>query len=185
MTRIDKWLWAARFFKTLGLAAEAIDGGKVEVNGDRAKRSRTLHVGDRVRIRLGPYEPFIPVHDNSRRPGRPTGAAPLGLAAAPAADGSIATSAGPLAVGGVWRIELGVDPQAPSGTYSARLAALSSTGGLATLDVKIVLWAALPERGAVEELSGATFDLERSVLAWLDGGRLKNGGRIPMEAVGR
>jgi ribosome-associated heat shock protein Hsp15 len=37
--RLDKWLWAARFYKTRALAAEAIDGGKVHVNGDRAKRS--------------------------------------------------------------------------------------------------------------------------------------------------
>ena len=52
--RLDKWLWAARFFKTRGLAAEAIKGGKVEINGARAKPSRTLQVGDRLRIRRGP-----------------------------------------------------------------------------------------------------------------------------------
>ncbi len=77
MTRLDKWLWAARFFKTRGLAAEAIDGGKVEVNGDRAKRSRTLQVGDRVRIRLGPYEHFITVDDTSDRRGSTIVAATL------------------------------------------------------------------------------------------------------------
>ena len=54
--RLDKWLWAARFFKTRSLAAEAIAGGKVQVNGDRAKRARPLQVGDEVRVRLGPYE---------------------------------------------------------------------------------------------------------------------------------
>ena len=43
--RLDKWLWAARFFKTRSLAAEAIAGGKVQVNGDRAKRARPLQVG--------------------------------------------------------------------------------------------------------------------------------------------
>jgi ribosome-associated heat shock protein Hsp15 len=54
--RLDKWLWAARFFKTRSLAADAIGGGKVQVNGDRAKRARPLQVGDEVRVRQGPYE---------------------------------------------------------------------------------------------------------------------------------
>jgi len=54
--RVDKWLWAARFFKTRSLAADAIDGGKVHVNGDRARRSRELRIGDTVLIRVGPYE---------------------------------------------------------------------------------------------------------------------------------
>ncbi len=54
--RLDKWLWAARFFKTRALAATAIDGGKVDVNGDRAKRSRLVQAGDQVRLRNGPME---------------------------------------------------------------------------------------------------------------------------------
>jgi ribosome-associated heat shock protein Hsp15 len=54
--RLDKWLWAARFFKTRSLAAKAVVGGKVQVNGHRAKRSSVLHTGDRVRIRKGPIE---------------------------------------------------------------------------------------------------------------------------------
>jgi len=54
--RLDKWLWAARFFKTRSLAAKAIIGGKVQVNGHRAKRASTLHVGDQVRVRKGPAE---------------------------------------------------------------------------------------------------------------------------------
>ena len=54
--RIDKWLWATRFFKTRALAVEAITGGKVQVNGTRAKRSKLIHAGDQVRIRRGPYE---------------------------------------------------------------------------------------------------------------------------------
>src|SRR6478672_8956944 len=55
-TRIDKWLWAARFFKTRSQATAAVSGGKVEVNGDAAKPARTVKVGDRVRLRLGPTE---------------------------------------------------------------------------------------------------------------------------------
>src|SRR5215469_5251789 len=54
--RIDKWLWAARFFKTRSLAAEAVDGGKVHVNGDRVKAARSLKPGDRLTIRRGPEE---------------------------------------------------------------------------------------------------------------------------------
>jgi ribosome-associated heat shock protein Hsp15 len=53
--RLDKWLWAARFFKTRSLAAEAVTGGKVEVNGGRAKPSRNLRLGDALNIRRGPY----------------------------------------------------------------------------------------------------------------------------------
>jgi ribosome-associated heat shock protein Hsp15 len=54
--RVDKWLWAARFFKTRGLASEAVDGGKVHVNGERVKAARALKLGDRLEIRRGPEE---------------------------------------------------------------------------------------------------------------------------------
>lgn len=54
--RLDKWLWAARFFKTRSLAAGAVTGGKIEVNGTRAKPSRILRPGDKLCIRRGPYE---------------------------------------------------------------------------------------------------------------------------------
>lgn len=67
--RLDKWLWAARFFKTRALAAGAIDGGKIELNGERAKRSRRLSAGDVVRIRLGPYEHIVVVKGLSKRRG--------------------------------------------------------------------------------------------------------------------
>jgi ribosome-associated heat shock protein Hsp15 len=53
--RIDKWLWSARFFKTRSLAAEALDRGRVEVNGERVKRARMIVPGDVVAIRRGPY----------------------------------------------------------------------------------------------------------------------------------
>ena len=49
--RLDKWLWAARFFKTRGLAADAIDGGKVRVDGDRAKPAKEVKVGALITIR--------------------------------------------------------------------------------------------------------------------------------------
>ncbi len=51
--RLDKWLWVARFYKTRGLAAEVIEKGRVQVNGQPAKRSRELHVGDRIALRQG------------------------------------------------------------------------------------------------------------------------------------
>jgi len=51
--RLDKWLWAARFFKTRGLAGDEIDKGRVEVNGLAAKASKELRVGDRVELRQG------------------------------------------------------------------------------------------------------------------------------------
>ena len=59
--RLDKWLWAARFFKTRGLAATAIAGGRVQVNGARAKHAKTVRPGDVVRVRLGPYEHLVTV----------------------------------------------------------------------------------------------------------------------------
>ncbi len=59
--RLDRWLWAARFFKTRALAAAAIGGGKVEVNGVRAKRAKPIAVGDRLRIRRGPFEYLVAV----------------------------------------------------------------------------------------------------------------------------
>jgi ribosome-associated heat shock protein Hsp15 len=54
--RLDKWLWAARFFKTRALATEAINGGHVHLNGSRPKPSRPLKAGDRLNIRRGQDE---------------------------------------------------------------------------------------------------------------------------------
>ncbi len=75
--RLDKWLWAARFFKTRALAAEAVQGGKVQVNGDRPKRARPLQVGDEIRVRLGPYEHTLTVRALSGRRGPAAEAAGL------------------------------------------------------------------------------------------------------------
>ncbi len=59
--RIDKWLWAARFYKTRSLAAEEIGKGRVEVNGQTAKASREVRPGDRVRLRQGAVEREVQV----------------------------------------------------------------------------------------------------------------------------
>jgi ribosome-associated heat shock protein Hsp15 len=67
--RIDKWLWAARFFKTRSLAVEAIESGKVLVAGDRIKPAKLIQTGDEVRIRLGPYEHIVTVRGISERRG--------------------------------------------------------------------------------------------------------------------
>jgi ribosome-associated heat shock protein Hsp15 len=61
--RLDRWLWAARFFKTRSLAAEAVDGGKIQVNGARVKRSKLVEVGDVLRIRKPPYEFTVEVRE--------------------------------------------------------------------------------------------------------------------------
>lgn len=54
--RIDKWLWAARFFKTRSLAAQAIDSGKVKLNGERVKPAKELKPSDELAIRAGESE---------------------------------------------------------------------------------------------------------------------------------
>ena len=70
--RLDKWLWAARFYKTRALAVEAIDGGKVHVNGDRVKRAKMVQAGDRLEIQLGPYEHVVLVKDVREKRGPAT-----------------------------------------------------------------------------------------------------------------
>jgi ribosome-associated heat shock protein Hsp15 len=75
--RLDRWLWAARFFKTRALAAAAIGGGKVEVNSERAKRAKPIGVGDRLRIRRGPFEYVVVVRALAEHRGPPAAATTL------------------------------------------------------------------------------------------------------------
>jgi ribosome-associated heat shock protein Hsp15 len=75
--RVDKWLWAARFFKSRSIAVTAIEGGKVTVNDERVKPSRDVKVGDAVRVRLGPYEHVVLVRALSDRRGPASQAALL------------------------------------------------------------------------------------------------------------
>lgn len=65
--RVDKWLWAARFYKTRSLAVAAINGGKVHLNGSRIKPSRRVAAGDRLQISKGPYRFAITVDRLSRQ----------------------------------------------------------------------------------------------------------------------
>ncbi len=67
--RLDRWLWAARFYKTRSIAADAIDGGKVQVNGTRVKRSKLIETGDHLRIRKPPYEFVVAVLELSEHRG--------------------------------------------------------------------------------------------------------------------
>lgn len=67
--RIDKWLWAARFFKTRSLAAQAVDGGKVKLNDDRVKAAKAVRIGDRISIQIGYSEWIVAVLGLSDRRG--------------------------------------------------------------------------------------------------------------------
>jgi len=75
--RLDKWLWAARFFKTRSIAARAVDGGKVLVNGARVKPARALKVGDELGVRTPSAEFTVIVEQLSVRRGSATTAAQL------------------------------------------------------------------------------------------------------------
>ncbi len=70
--RIDKWLWAARFFKTRSMAAKAVNGGKVHLNGTRVKAARGVAVGDELIIQKGVYEFCVTVLglNHHRRPAK-------------------------------------------------------------------------------------------------------------------
>ena len=75
--RVDRWLWAARLFKTRGLAVEAIKGGRVEINGERAKPSKDVRPGDRVEFTSGPVRRTVVVSATSVRRGPASEAALL------------------------------------------------------------------------------------------------------------
>jgi ribosome-associated heat shock protein Hsp15 len=75
--RLDRWLWAARFFKTRAQASEAIAGGKVHVNGTRAKPAKLVQPGDDVRVRKGPFEFQLTLRGVSARRGRAADGAAL------------------------------------------------------------------------------------------------------------
>ncbi|QIM69383.1 ribosome-associated heat shock protein Hsp15 [Basfia succiniciproducens] len=61
VTRLDKWLWAARFYKTRTIAKEMIDGGKVHYNGQRTKPNKTVEIGATIKLRQGNDEKEIKV----------------------------------------------------------------------------------------------------------------------------
>lgn len=75
--RLDKWLWAARFYKTRSLATEAIDGGKIHLNHERVKPSRALKIGDIITLSKGPYKITVRVTGLSAMRGPATVAATL------------------------------------------------------------------------------------------------------------
>jgi ribosome-associated heat shock protein Hsp15 len=68
--RIDKWLWAARFYKTRSIAADAVDGGRVRINGAPVKPAKEVRIGDRIALRAGEQDWEILVRglDEFRRP---------------------------------------------------------------------------------------------------------------------
>jgi ribosome-associated heat shock protein Hsp15 len=75
--RIDKWLWAARLYKTRSLAARAVEGGRVKLNGERAKPGKGVRPGDRLEVRSGELQWFVEVRAVSARRGPASEAARL------------------------------------------------------------------------------------------------------------
>jgi ribosome-associated heat shock protein Hsp15 len=75
--RIDKWLWAARFFKTRSLATDAVDGGKIKLNGERPKPAKAVKIGDTLEVRSGAFIFSISVRALSDKRGPASVAATL------------------------------------------------------------------------------------------------------------
>lgn len=75
--RLDKWLWAARFYKTRSAASKAVAGGKVQLNGRRPKPSSSVTRDDRIRVRKGQWEYEVVVRDLAERRGSASQAAAL------------------------------------------------------------------------------------------------------------
>jgi ribosome-associated heat shock protein Hsp15 len=72
--RIDKWLWAARFFKTRALAKSAIENGRIHIDGQKCKPSRLIGIGEYVKIRQGDVEKIVKVSGVSEHRGGATDA---------------------------------------------------------------------------------------------------------------
>jgi ribosome-associated heat shock protein Hsp15 len=70
--RIDKWLWAARFFKTRSAAQQAVEGGKVKLGGERIKPSKDVRIGDEIAIHIGAFEWTVRVEGLSDKRGSAT-----------------------------------------------------------------------------------------------------------------
>ncbi|MDQ3259897.1 MAG: RNA-binding S4 domain-containing protein [Pseudomonadota bacterium] len=75
--RIDKWLWAARFFKTRSIATDAVEGGKIKLHGERPKPAKAIKTGDQLEVRSGPFTFEITVLALSDRRGPASEAAKL------------------------------------------------------------------------------------------------------------